>query len=209
VVLAPAGVATVSPINGSLLGVAAISRSDAWAVGHQLDGTLGGFGTLTEHWDGTSWSVVPSPNASSFTQGLSDVSAVSSADVWAVGWFYDEFGAERALIEHWDGSTWSIVPSPDPTLEREDLVRLLGIDAISGTDAWAVGMFEVAGSYTHPRTLIGHWDGSRWTVVPSKNPSRIDDELLGVSAASATDIWAVGEVGSDASTLIEHWDGSK
>ena len=67
--------------------MAAVSSSDVWAVGSQ------GSRTLTEHWDGTRWSVVTSPNPLPTTKGnnfLTSVTTVSSGDVWAVGdeeWF--------------------------------------------------------------------------------------------------------------------------
>jgi hypothetical protein len=202
--------ATRSAIDGSLEGVAAISRADVWAVGHRSDGPAEGYSTLTEHWDGVSWRVVPSPNPSSYSQDLVDVSGAAADDVWAAGWFYDDDGAERDLIEHRDGAAWSVVPTPDPTPEREDIVRLSGIDAISSTEVWAVGMFEVARSDPRPRTLIEHWDGSAWSIVQGRNPSRSWDELNDVSAAGAADVWAVGLalLGGE-SAFIEHWDGAR
>jgi hypothetical protein len=206
----PARAGTTFSIDGALQAVAAISRTDVWAVGHRSDGGAEGYATLTEHFDGVSWHVVPSPDASSYSQDLVDVSGVSGDDVWAAGWFYGDEGGERALIEHWDGSRWTVVPSPDPTPEREDLVRLSGIDAISRTDVWAVGMFEVASSDPHPRTLIEHWDGSTWSIVQGRNPSRRSDGLNDVSAATANDVWAVGSADLDVEgALIEHWHGAR
>ena len=63
---------------------------------------------LIEHWDGTSWSVVSSPN---LTQGgfLSAVTAISTNNVWAVG---EDDNLSVDLVEHWDGTSWSVVSSP-------------------------------------------------------------------------------------------------
>ena len=57
-----------------------------WAVGSdEIPGTAT-FQTLTEHWDGTAWSVVPSPNAGSTSTGLSGVATTpGAAIVQAVG----------------------------------------------------------------------------------------------------------------------------
>ena len=59
-------------------------------------------GALTIHWDGSSWTIVPS--ASSGT--LNGVAAVASNDVWAVGSIV--VGSDQTLIEHWNGSQWQV-----------------------------------------------------------------------------------------------------
>src|SRR5450432_1323429 len=46
--------------NG-IFAVAAVSDTDIWAVGESYGS---GYKTLTQHWDGTSWMVVPSLNPS-------------------------------------------------------------------------------------------------------------------------------------------------
>ena len=69
-----------SPSGGQLNGVASVSAHDVWAVGQTLAP-----GTLAEHWGGTAWSVVPTPNPVPGSDRLSAVAAVSTSDVWAVG----------------------------------------------------------------------------------------------------------------------------
>src|SRR5581483_630502 len=66
-----------------LLGVAAISANNVWAVGWQ--GNLGVAQTLIEHWNGTQWSVVKSLNPGSGGNELYSVSAVSATNIWAAG----------------------------------------------------------------------------------------------------------------------------
>ena len=61
--------------------------------------------TLTEHWDGSAWSVVSSPSVGPETNLLFSVDAVSANDIWAVGFYYVA-GLGQTLILHWDGSTW-------------------------------------------------------------------------------------------------------
>src|SRR5579872_883691 len=96
-----------SPGKGVLQGTAAISANDVWAVGSQS------FNTLIEHWNGTAWKIVASPNQGS-NDNLMSVSAVSTSDVWTVGWqYFPKTGAYAPLIEHWDGSKWSLVSSPN------------------------------------------------------------------------------------------------
>src|SRR2546429_116361 len=59
------------------------------------------------------WSVVPSPNGSS-SSGLSGVAVVSASDIWAVGSSGSQRSGAQTLIEHWNGSSWSVVTSPNP-----------------------------------------------------------------------------------------------
>jgi hypothetical protein len=111
------------PVNGldsSLNSVAAISPTDVWAVGEQnLDQTV------IEHFDGTSWSVVPSPSvtAGGAQDFLASVSAIGSSDVWAVG-FTQDLGTSQTLAEHWDGTSWQIVPSANPGPGSNELLSL-------------------------------------------------------------------------------------
>ncbi len=99
-----------SPDNGDsseLEGIAAISPNDVWAVGHSFPSNVA---TLTEHWDGTSWTVVSGPSLD--VAQLNAVVAVSSSDVWAVGWVLGPNAQAQALAENWNGSKWVFSPTP-------------------------------------------------------------------------------------------------
>src|SRR5205814_3929816 len=111
--------------------VAAISANDVWAVGTRPGSPY--FRTLVEHWNGTTWSVAPSPNADGGDNRLLGINAVSVSDVWAVG-----EGASQTLTEHWDGTAWSIAPSPD--LGANENV-LTGEASRSASDVYAVGYY--------------------------------------------------------------------
>jgi hypothetical protein len=93
--------------SAQLVGAAAISASDIWAVGSQP--TSGpSQAPLAEHFDGTSWRVVSTPSPTSASR-FESVAAAASNDAWAVG----VGGTNNAtLIEHWNGLNWSEVPSP-------------------------------------------------------------------------------------------------
>src|SRR5205807_217402 len=132
---------------------------------------------------------------------LRAVAAVAANDVWAVG-VYDNHINALTLIEHWDGSTWSIVPSPNPGVGDTELY---GVAAVAANDVWAVGYY-VNGTSPY-LTLIEHWNGSSWSIVPSPSPGSSVSELNAVAAVAANDIWAVGVYdGGASSTLIEHWN---
>ena len=73
--------------GNDLSDVAAISSTDVWSVGtDEGDNTIPSK-TLAEHWNGTGWSIVRTPNAGPGWNFLSGVSGSSSTDVWAVGRF--------------------------------------------------------------------------------------------------------------------------
>jgi hypothetical protein len=117
-------------------------------------GLVGGAGASTAVC--RAWKIVPSPVVAN--AGLWGVSGTSSTDVWAVGSYLDQSGS---IIEHWDGTAWTLVPHPISTL--------YGVAAISQNDVWAVGG---AG-------MIQHWNGSSWKNVPSPKPGT-SRYLLGI-----------------------------
>lgn len=151
------------------------------------------------------WDQVASPSPSSIRNRLYSVSALSANNVWASGGFVDENGARHTLVEHWDGNTWSIVPSPNQGTGG----YLYDIEAVSTNNVWAVGITCTTlscantGDYT---TLIEHWNGSAWSVVPGADTGGNTSVLVGISVVSANNIWALGNWLDSA--FIEHWNGS-
>jgi len=94
------------------------------------------------------------------------VSADSATDAWAVGWArdLDKFQTYHSVTLHWDGTSWSLVPNPDPFGGDGGLSQLFAASAVSPTDAWAVGTCTCLGTETK-QTLILHWDGTVWSQV--------------------------------------------
>ncbi len=139
-----AGFHFVGSPNGSganfLVATAAISANDVWAVGNST--SAGGLDqTLAEHWNGTSWSIVPTPNPSSGNNDLNGVAAIATNDVWAVGDFFAaNFTTFSIFVEHWDGSNWIETTITSPS----SISLLLGVTAISSTNVWAVGRSSTA-----------------------------------------------------------------
>jgi hypothetical protein len=200
----------ISSPNGTkgineLHGVSAVADNDVWAVGASYDTERLTAFSLIEHWNGTQWSVVPSPNPSSTVNILNAVAAVSANDVWAVG--IAPTGSNPILIIHWNGSVWTVVPNPNSPMPLNNLAAFA---VISANDVWAVGT-GLIGDEAATATL--HWNGTVWSVIPSPNIApEVDNSLAGVAAAASTDVWAVGTQQptnlSDPSTLILHWNGS-
>ena len=196
--------------NNALIGVAATSASDAWAVGAYDSGPGTALQTLAEHWNGAKWTQVPTPNPG-VSNDLISVAATSASNAWAVGESSSSAGGSLTLIEHWNGTAWTQVPSPSPGGPGR-LNDLSGVAATSATGAWAVGQYFNRTVFQY-QTLIEHWDGIAWTQIPSPNPApaRFSNQLSAVAATSASDAWAVGDYINNAhghSTLVAHWNGT-
>ena len=209
---APSWTTAAAPTHGTrafLSDVVAVASDDAWAVG--TGGSNSGEQPLIEHWDGVAWSIVPAPSPSgALHASLQGVSAVSEDELWAVGSAYHLESGRRPLIERWNGATgrWSIVASPDVEGVLFDVV------ALSETDVWAVGRLDNPGPIVDDKTLIEHWDGTQWKIVPSPSLGYLS-ELKGIAALAPSDVWAVGYSqqalptgGIRTRTLAEHWDGT-
>ncbi len=107
------------------------------------------------------------------------------------------------MIVHWNGTTWTQIPSPSPGTDD----RLFGLAITSHGNAWAVGNFN--GGSTDV-TLILHWNGTKWKRVPSPSPGSAN-YLASVTAASPANAWAVGtsRTGTTNQTLILRWNGTR
>jgi len=188
-----------------LRGVSAAADNDAWAVGTvYADNTFTKSRTLIEHWDGTRWSVVKSPNINASINILEAVAAVTANDVWAVGIGITGFST-TPLIEHWNGIAWSIVANRGTTVGG-----LGGVAVVSANDVWAVGTGRAG---DEDSTLILHWNGAAWSLVPSPNVGpEVDNGLAAVTAIASDDVWAVGTQQPTSltapHTLTLHWDGT-
>jgi hypothetical protein len=179
--------------DNQFFGVTALSACDVWAVGTYRTVATGPLLSLAEHWNGTAWKVVPTPNPGTSINFLRAVSAFSASDVWAVG-----NTDNGTLTLHWNGTAWAQVPSPG-------MGALNGVDAVSATSAWAVG--DASGSTQ--KTLILRWNGTKWSQVASPAPGT-DSRLDAVTATSAGNAWAVGAffTGTAGKTLILRWNGT-
>jgi hypothetical protein len=129
-----------------LLAVGGVAGNDLWAVGqHGADenvtGVPPGSRTLTEHWNGTSWSVVPSPNVGD-QDTLTGAAANSTAAVAAVGSFAARNATalvRQTVALEWNGTSW--VTQTTPNVGTADNL-LPGGAAVPGTGTvWAVGLF--------------------------------------------------------------------
>ena len=146
-------------------GITAISPDNVWAVG--LDET-GNSKNLAAHWNGTAWSIVPTPditNAGDVQDLLTGVSSDAAGDVWASGYahnVHNQNSFHEPYVLHWTGTKW--VMTKVPTLGTEGSL-LNGIQVLSPADAWAVGQTQESNGAI--LSLTEQFNGKTWTVVPS------------------------------------------
>lgn len=147
--------------------------------------------TLTMHWNGSAWKIVPSPNPATpspvngVRQTLNGVVAISPTDAWAVGNTVDtvsgSFLPDKPIAMHWNGTAWSVATLPN--LGGSGL--LASVTANSPTSVWAAGPADGT-------TSVLHWNGTSWT--PETTPVGPDGQpvMKGISAVpgSATEVWA-------------------
>jgi hypothetical protein len=210
----------ISGRRAGLRGVAATGPGDAWAVGN--DGRY----ALVEHWNGTAWSraTVPAPTTGEFYGSkLTAVTARSASDVWAVGTFSHLSSEPDSLFAlHYDGTSWRVVPMAQTGSQTNSNIPVPNaLVAVGPNDLWMVGDQS---NFASPITLTEHWDGAKWTIVPSpfdhgsdSTTSISSGALVSVTARASNDVWAAGESftftdGDPAGVrqaLLIHWDGTR
>jgi hypothetical protein len=155
---------------------------------------------LVEHWDGSSWTQVDVARPGGPLYDLHAVVAPSATEVWAFGY--------TRYAQHWNGTAWQRVALPEPKGAQSP--EFNGAAALSPNDIWAVGDAELHGSTSPARAIVDHWNGHSWRLVPVP-PSDYYSRLVGVTALSPSNVWAVGGVGVGKSgaerTLTMHWNG--
>lgn len=168
----------------------AIAPDDVWLVGGTVTTTVQ---TAARHWNGSAWVNVPTPNPSAVYDTLVGVSASSSNDVWAVGTYGSGGWDREPLAEHWDGSSWTVVPVPRLPWTQPGTESLSAVSVINAHDVWALG--ETVDPLL---AFLLHWDGSTWSTEGMR-----DGQYFGLSAASDHDVWTTTE------GHPSKWDGSR
>jgi hypothetical protein len=199
-----------------LRGVDCVTPSDCWAVGSWMHTEAR---TLIEHWDGSAWQIVPSPNADWANDShLTGVSCVSSTDCTAVGdastlSAHDLNAPIDPLFLRWDGSEWTVVPGPRNGPKSFIYDQLEAVDCVASNFCLAVGHRGEA------QTLAMRWNGTTWAKVPTPNRTGYnvpESKLSGIACTRRTNCFAVGRSRIEHAngrrqglTLIEQWDGSR
>lgn len=141
-----------------------------------------------------SWQIVSSPSPSNSTNPathynvLQSVSTYDASHAWAVGWYRNTDGSDHDLIEHWDGTSWSLQAGANPGVS---INILYGVKALSATNVWAVGYYLDTNS--NQNILIEHSTDGGQTWTQDTNSYSGGGVLYSVDGDPSTgDAWAVG-----------------
>jgi hypothetical protein len=182
------------PAYHTFTDVSASSTRDVWVLADTH-----GQGQLFKHWDGRVWAeVAPAtlPGHPGYTV-LRDVSAVSRNNAWAVGFHTQNYPYE-SVVQRWDGSRWSRVPTPD------SMIALQAVSARAADDVWAVGWR----SQDDPMPLAAmHWNGQTWRTFAIPAPGGRQAQLMDVVAVSSGEVWAAGN--ANGAPVAMRWDGAR
>jgi len=186
-----------------LTAVTCANSTTCFAVG-QYNGVSTPTFTLTLLWNGVKWSIIPSPNATEDDYNiLNGVDCIAPDNCYAVGYYLNGSPErELTLILQWNAYSWTMVPSANTPTTQDN--NLNSISCTSASDCWAVGIFHGG---PDQGTIIEHWNGMAWAIVPSPAPISATDSLNGVSCVSTANCWAVGATGNPSQPLIGHWNG--
>jgi hypothetical protein len=114
--------------------------------------------------------------------------------VWAVGRNQLSDTEARALLLHWDGSAWNLLPEPLPNTHH----WLTDVTGLSANNVWAVGTWRESNVV---KNLVLHWDGNTWMQIAIGIPPRNGVGLNAIGIIAPDDLWAAG-------AGIYHWNGS-
>ncbi len=181
-----------------LQSVAGVAANNYWAVGYYYDSSAAAYRTLTEHWDGLSWTIATSDNHGSGNNYLSSVSFGASGEAWATGYYNSSDGYKHPLMLKWSSSLskWEDRTNDLPTMGNNSVFNGISFNDPSG---WAVG-------YDGNGALIFSYDSANgWANrSPSNGPSLLSVDDMGANAA-----WAVGwrSPGCCSRPDSEYWNG--
>lgn len=179
--------------DGDLSAVSCLSASACVAVG------VSGSGPLAEAWNGTAWRVLDAVDVPDAYAEFTGISCAAVNTCMAVGWSEDASSDQNPLAEEWDGTSWHLLPVPDP---GSAFALLRDVSCVSATYCVAVG--DAFGPL-----LAEVWDGATWTITPLSTDGGSYPTLQDVSCVSARYCVAVGDgySGSD-QPLSAIWDGA-
>jgi hypothetical protein len=188
----------VGDLLNRLNGVWCTSTSNCWAVGVFNDDSANQ--NLFEQWNGTSWSEVVATAANNSTGGennnqLNAVTCTGAGNCWAVGHFFPpQGGFKQTLIDQWDGTSWTLVSSPNQTADATSSGPpadndLLGVSCGDAFFCVSVGDYMILDP-----TLILQFTAPRPTPTPTPTPTAS-------TAAVVVPVPATGASASAGSTL--------
>jgi hypothetical protein len=191
--------------GGFFTGVACTSTSSCIAVGARTDKFGNPVGTLAERWNGTRWSIQPTPNPAPGGV-LAAVSCTSASACTAAGNLNGTaHSGTTTLVERWNGTNWAVQPTPNLSAGQGSFFNGVACTASACT---AVGLYL---TNSGPLTLAERSTGARWRIQATPNPAQAYD--LAPPAVACPTITACTAVGGYTTntpnlTFAEQWTGN-
>jgi len=172
--------------------------STAWAVGYYYDNATASYRTMTQRYNGTGWSIVPSLNGSAtgYSQ-LNKVDATALNNVWAIG----SNTQAGPLVHRYNGTGWVSMSRPAGIAPR-------GLDVVSSTEVWIAG-------YSGSNATVTQWKNGVWTTrYTQSSVGRHLTVFEAIAVTASGEVWAAGwdrdydAAGRPVSSLLVHFNGT-
>lgn len=165
--------------------------------------------SLAMHWNGSLWSLksVPIPSGAGLSE-LAGIACTTATDCVAVGSFVNSSEVTKTLAVVWNGSSWSIVSTPEPS--GAELSQLQDISCRASEACTAVGQYF--DSKGEEKTLaLRRTTAGVWSIQTTPNQAgALSRSLTAVSCPSGTACTAVGivEQGRKELPIVIAWNGT-
>lgn len=184
--------------SSAVSSLSCVATNDCWVVGHEASASA------AWHYNGTAWSTVDVSIDGATNGALSGIDCVATDNCYAVGFVQIDNGDANGIVQHWDGSSWSLVKNAGD----DGAIALASISCASSTYCVAVG--------TTSSLTLGiseQWDGSTWspTSIDAPDNNTASMSFSDIVCRDVGDCWSVGYFGpaADGSTgLAQHFDGT-
>ena len=151
------------------------SATNCWAMGQAYDAPTQSGYFFADHFDGTSWSLVPLANPQKFNlgaeTGMAETACTQASSCITVGtalaYTGGQIGADFAggVAETWNGTAWAPLSLPTPASGLGSGYGPTGVSCVSASDCWvSVAPTGPVQPTQYPMALL-KWNGSALSAV--------------------------------------------
>ncbi len=158
---------------------------------------------LVERWGGARWRIqsAPVPPGAQFSE-LNAVSCTTASCI-AVGDYVNRSGADVTLAERWNGTSWAIQPTPNPS-GAQSFSFLAGVSCIAPGACEAVGGSDAG-------IVAERWNGTRWRLQAVPAPAGAQFAQLNSVSCAVSSCEAVGGYVNSSGAVVplgDRWNGA-
>jgi hypothetical protein len=159
------------------------------------------------------FTVTPSARLGNVQAYFRSVTAPTPTSGWVVGTIHRSThpGSKWALIEQWNGQSWSRIGLPSMPATA-DTSTLLSVSSTTPTDTWAVGYTTTPvrnpHSYSHHQLVYRRTAAGWERVTITTDTGAVFNVVFDVSVASPTNVWALARDYHACTQDLLHFDGA-